>query len=1098
MRRRVLASLTGIALGGWLGVPGAAHGQDGYTYSSAESAIIVESPQHWQKWDYQNDLVSGLKVRADSTGLFVYPADGSVYPRYWRGPRNAALDAAQFSYSDKIRGGGAIVSGGIAIAGAGTNGRGNNNSLGSRAIDGDLTTYWEPSASQFYPDSLRNWEVLLDLGRTVVADSIRLVFPTGDDDLEEGDLGDPFRAFAILGGAGRRTGKDKDTTSPFIRFDLFLKATAGDLHPIDPEGKYQAITVAVNPLMVDEPADWNKDGLSDMSSSFLAYVQVKATDSALGRRAFIGADDVGEDAARTAYEALPAERRGDRIYQRKTAGGFFSQVTEAVWNSLPDDRKGPVNYYMRELPRLLEVEVWSKGDNMSYIPERRAGGSFERLNDVVLGSPWLAFDGNAQTEWTANVWSPLYVKGTAWVDLGATFWVDRADFFFKRTTDPVAGAFMGHEVLFSDGTVLNPVNLRTVGDFYLLENAVKWENVIEASKVDNYWNGARVRMFEQTFPMRQARFLQLRNVDIAKQYSGQYGWAGSLGELALYGHGYPVSLWISSPPILLQDASIGQVQKTSLSRISWDGDAVVRRVDPVTGEAVESFEPLSDNPEVTLQVQTRTSQVTGFNITYFQIAGGQQTETDQATYDGLAQEWAIWNYLLKVGGSSAHPSWNQSRTGDDDNDGRTNEDWPDGIDNDKDGQIDEDWYKVRAEPKSTVASDTTLTFEGWSSWSRSYLPTGGVNEAVVTSPSPRKYLQVRVNMSSTNPEKSARIKYVRVDLVRPLAEEMAGELAMLTESGRRRALIEAPDTLDYRPPTGVSPLTPQVFSYFIRAAGPDPLQSQVRNGFDELLITTKEPVALRGVRLGQVATTQRVTSLGDTITSVTRTTFARTYEPVVRAAGDTVFQSSFGDTLALLARPGSDSLWIRLPVSLNRGLTGSTHGVAEVQFAVQTYREGTQFPSFVRYSRDAGTFFQRVEVDNRDATDLVNSQSVRVNLDNTLQGLVHAIEMVPVVTPNGDLVNDELRVKFTVLRILDDVPVEVGFFDLSGARVGEAQLVGTGTTQTEVGEAGQLEFSWDGKDSNGKVVPPGVYLMRIRIDADDAAQEILRTVSVAY
>ena len=69
--------------------------------------------------------------------------------------------------------------------------------------------------------------------------------------------------------------------------------------------------------------------------------------------------------------------------------------------------------------------------------------------------------------------------------------------------------------------------------------------------------------------------------------------------------------------------------------------------------------------------------------------------------------------------------------------------------------------------------DGELAFIGWSEWSESYLPTNGVSEATITSPNPRKFLQIRVNISSRDPFKTARLGFLRVDLAPPLALELA-------------------------------------------------------------------------------------------------------------------------------------------------------------------------------------------------------------------------------------------------------------------------------------------------------------------------------------
>jgi flagellar hook assembly protein FlgD len=101
-----------------------------------------------------------------------------------------------------------------------------------------------------------------------------------------------------------------------------------------------------------------------------------------------------------------------------------------------------------------------------------------------------------------------------------------------------------------------------------------------------------------------------------------------------------------------------------------------------------------------------------------------------------------------------------------------------------------------------------------------------------------------------------------------------------------------------------------------------------------------------------------------------------------------------------------------------------------------------------------------------------------------------------VVTPNGDGINDEALVDFTVLRVTDGSPVEMQLYDVTGRpvrRILEQRSRG----------AGLYEMGWDGRDDGGDLVPPGVYVARIRIrtDTDGTSlqnREILRTLSVVY
>jgi len=46
--------------------------------------------------------------------------------------------------------------------------------------------------------------------------------------------------------------------------------------------------------------------------------------------------------------------------------------------------------------------------------------------------------------------------------------------------------------------------------------------------------------------------------------------------------------------------------------------------------------------------------------------------------------------------------------------------------------------------------------------------------------------------------------------------------------------------------------------------------------------------------------------------------------------------------------------------------------------------------------------------------------------------------------------------------------------------------------------AGNLEFAWDARDLDGELVPPGIYLCRIKIEADKSDNVLVRTVYVAY
>ncbi len=1103
-----------VLLGVLLAVP--ALSQVGDAYRLFGNSIRVDRASHWLNWSYQNDLVGSLNVPITDADIFQVDAEG-MRPVFYRRNINIGPTAANFSYKDLVRAGGDVVSGGASSL--------SNNTRSLAILDDNLETYWEPSVAsnyerrldethEFSVDGLRKWELEIDLGRLVYVDSVTVIFPAGQ--VGEEFLGEPLKSFAVFASMGERfpfplgnslnfslvgqvatnfaAGKIaqcvRDESAGYAGGtscsggggeevnELVLRPTPGT------DGRYVQMTFPLRPL---DRADWDLDGLPDIDGTFLQYIRIKVTDSDLWRDAFLGAGEEG----RVVYEALPSEQRGALVFQRLTAGGLLVELQDdenglnarAKFEALSEDKRGPILYYSREVPRISEVQVWAKGDNYALQPEKRGGASYENGG---LGAPELATDGLYDSEWQANTWSPIYLKGTAWYDLGAVFWVDNVSVVNKRINQSHLGAFLGPDILVSDGTLLKPLSMQQRDDFPQLEEGLKWDNIISAEHVDNH--DQVVRIFRETFSPRKIRFLQVRDIDVTGQQSGRYGSLATLGEIQLYGEGYPVSVWAYSPPISLTDAR-GEFIRKTLPQIAWGGDVIIRDTDPVTGQTVERIEPLENHPDVRLQVQTRTSDQTDTNFTYYEvveIAGAQERqEVAKEVYDALVLEWTAWNIWQTLPDNKRH----ESRV-DDDGDGVTDEDPIDLIDNDGDGLVDEDGKKLRREPRSSYDSEGELAFVGWSEWSESYAPTNGRNEATITSPNPRKFLQIRVNISSEEPFKTARVRELRVDLAPPLSLELAGELALLTDEGKGRPVTELLSLpVDYVAPTGVDPLSQQSFSYFIRAAAPDPADVTVRDGFNEVLIVTPLAAELKGVRVGTVSVSEQASLIDPTasLTTAVQTDFTRFYG----RDADGTFRNEAGEALMVMATR-SDSLWVRFPESVNGNLLGGRHAIVEVQFESQSFREGIEFGSFVRSSNGEEGVFQRVDTSSKDATELVESSTARVSLMALSDALIQDVDMAAVFTPNGDGINDELVVRFALLKVLEERPLGVEIFDLSG------RLVGRGQGSGMAGMVGAQEFRWNGLDASGALVPPGMYICRIIVEADQGDSELMRIVNVAY
>ena len=95
-----------------------------------------------------------------------------------------------------------------------------------------------------------------------------------------------------------------------------------------------------------------------------------------------------------------------------------------------------------------------------------------------------------------------------------------------------------------------------------------------------------------------------------------------------------------------------------------------------------------------------------------------------------------------------------------------------------------------------------------------------------------------------------------------------------------------------------------------------------------------------------------------------------------------------------------------------------------------------------------------------------------------------------IISPNGDGRNDAVAIDFALSQFAADTAVAVEVFDLSGRRV--RQLV------SESRPAGFYSEIWHGRDEQGGLVAPGLYLCRVGVEADFAAFAAVEPIGVAY
>lgn len=95
-----------------------------------------------------------------------------------------------------------------------------------------------------------------------------------------------------------------------------------------------------------------------------------------------------------------------------------------------------------------------------------------------------------------------------------------------------------------------------------------------------------------------------------------------------------------------------------------------------------------------------------------------------------------------------------------------------------------------------------------------------------------------------------------------------------------------------------------------------------------------------------------------------------------------------------------------------------------------------------------------------------------------------------IISPNGDGRNDAVAIDLVLSQFAAATAVAVEIFDLSGRRV--RQLV------SELRPAGFYAEIWDGRDEQGALVCPGLYLCRVGVEADFDVFAAVEPIGVVY
>lgn len=311
----------------------------------------------------------------------------------------------------------------------------------------------------------------------------------------------------------------------------------------------------------------------------------------------------------------------------------------------------------------------------------------------------------------------------------------------------------------------------------------------------------------------------------------------------------------------------------------------------------------------------------------------------------------------------------------------------------------------------------------------------------ITSPSPRRYLQFQALFKSDDLEAARVLRSLSFELLTPpLADELVGEIF----------------------PREVEVSRATSFTFAVRAV----MDTPGLLGFDTIRISTAIRVQdIEAVEItdasGQVVAAHEFLSIADT---------------------------SDVDGFRIISVE-DDRFVVGFPLVEEDG------SLLRLRFRTAVLSFSTSFNAAVELSDEPGAAQPIVSGNaaSLDDGDVAAFSGTTVLSWSVLKGrLLDAVSLAPnPFTPNGDQINDVLAVEYNVLALSVARPIEIAVYDLAGRRV---RTLHDGPEQT-----GRYEDkSWDGRDEEGKIVPPGMYIVRIVVEGDSQQEEQSRAVAVVY
>ena len=553
-------------------------------YSIRGNQVVVNSPAHWENWEF-------------AEGTLETGSSGGLRPRRWRRPANASLDIVdhlRWNPPEELAGRDPAK---ITLLDA-VQGVSNREGV-VNALDGDMTTFWEPEFLSEEVDLETQWWFIVDLGRIVLADRIVLRF------VDE-SLGDPFLLFDVLVSNGQAPGE-----AP-VSGNLDFRPVMQTLHPNRNQRVFEIDLTVYDPGPVFrffgsgfDPHEWERGEAARRQAAKRAvrFVQVvvRGSDFDRGR-------EIRQDAYEQLLEEAP-EEAGAIDYLKRLSGGGEVVLDREDYERLPPRLQGGIRYYRRERPRLAELEIWGPGDDLAGGIVRRRGSIVNTGRNSV--NPLNLVDGNIESQermGVRNRLNPDRLTAELFLDLGSFFWISGLRLAGGRGEAREAILWNQYRLEVSDGS-------REV------DGSLDWLTLAERNLGSGF--GKRISLSVEEFQPVIARFFRIE-WDLSQGYYSN----AAFSELQLYGEGY-------QPRVELTSGLVEPGDGRNLTTIEWDSDL---------------------QPGTRVELQTRTGNTLDTLLHYYKANG---TEVSEAAYNNIRFSWQKGDIVPEAVAGSDWEPWSE-------------------------------------------------------------------------------------------------------------------------------------------------------------------------------------------------------------------------------------------------------------------------------------------------------------------------------------------------------------------------------------------------------------------------------------------------------